>query len=239
MRADKFISQALNISRNQALELILSGSVMADDKLITKASQDLNDENITLVDDIFVGRGALKLRSFLQDNNIKVDNLDAIDIGSSTGGFMQVLLNFGVKSVIGVDVGKSQISDIVLADKRASVKEGTDIRILAKQFYNQNIKFNLITCDVSFISLKEIITYIDLIAEQNSTIITLFKPQFEVGREVKRNKKGVVKDEKAIQKAIYDFKLDTAKLGWRLKVLSPSKIAGKEGNVEYFFAFKK
>ena len=100
-------------------------------------------------------------------------------------------------------------------------------------------KFDLITCDVSFISLKEILPSIDALAGENCDIILLFKPQFEVGRTVKRNKKGVVTDAKAVREARAKFELAAANLGWIMRQTLECEVKGKEGNAEFFYAFNK
>ena len=100
-------------------------------------------------------------------------------------------------------------------------------------------KFDLITCDVSFISLKEILPSINALAGENCDIILLFKPQFEVGRTVKRNKKGVVTDVKAVREARAKFELAAANLGWIMRQTLECEVKGKEGNAEFFYAFNK
>ncbi len=104
---------------------------------------------------------------------------------------------------------------------------------------NAACKFDLITCDVSFISLKEILPSIDALAGENCDIILLFKPQFEVGRSAKRNKKGVVTDAKAVREARAKFELAAANLGWTMRQTLECDVKGKEGNAEFFYAFKK
>ena len=157
-----------------------------------------------------------------------------MDVGSSTGGFVQILLQRGAKSITALDVGSSQLSEILRRDPRVIVRESTDIR----EFVSEK-KFDLITCDVSFISLKEILPSIDALAGENCDIILLFKPQFEVGRTVKRNKKGVVTDAKAVREARAKFELAAANLGWIMRQTRECEVKGKEGNAELFYAFNK
>ena len=281
----------------------------------------LNGAKIELVGEIYVGRGALKLKSFLAAYPLEVRGKDALDVGSSTGGFVQILLQNGVKSVTALDVGSSQLDESLRADSRVIVAENTDVREFAAgrqssakegkfdgseqnlknqieqnfKFGNSNFvrqdgflgepskpalatlnlrqaeaktegvnsaclnlapkakdaeldsstaknvapKFDLITCDVSFISLKEILPSIDALAGQNCNIILLFKPQFEVGRSAKRNKKGVVTDAKAVREARAKFELAAANLGWIMRQTLECEVKGKEGNAEFFYAFNK
>ena len=272
-----------------------------------------NGAKIELVGEIYVGRGALKLKSFLAAYPLDVRGKNALDVGSSTGGFVQILLQNGVKSVIALDVGSSQLDKSLRADARVKVAENTDVREFAAGFQSslsdgkfdgaeQNFnlgksnfteqdgflgepskdafspsnltqagaktdeanlagvnlapkiqnakfdpraaknvapKFDLITCDVSFISLKEILPSIDALASQNCDIILLFKPQFEVGRSAKRNKKGVVTDAKAVREARAKFELAAANLGWIMRQTLECEVKGKEGNAEFFYAFNK
>ena len=202
MRFDNYVASVLNISRNKASELIKSGKVLADGQICTKVSNEVGEAKILLLDEIYVGRGALKLKSFLEAIKFDLTGKNALDIGSSTGGFMQILLERGVKSVTGVDVGTDQLDASLRSDERVKIYEKTDIREFAKQ---EQDKFDLITCDVSFISFAEILPAIGDLVSTNSLIITLFKPQFEVGVGVKRNKKGVVTDMKAINLAMKRF----------------------------------
>ena len=149
---------------------------------------------------------------------------------------MQILLERSVKSVTGVDVGTDQLDASLRSDERVKIYEKTDIREFAKQ---EQDKFDLITCDVSFISLAEILPAICELSSENSFIITLFKPQFEVGVGVKRNKKGVVTDMKAINLAMKRFEVMANSLGFKMIVCKECEVRGKEGNAEFFYAFNK
>ncbi|WP_291936484.1 SAM-dependent methyltransferase [Campylobacter sp.] len=157
---------------------------------------------------------------------------DVLDVGSSTGGFVQILLQRGAKSVTALDVGSSQLSEILRRDPRVIVRENTDIREFASEK-----KFDLITCDVSFISLNLILKSLASLAK--SALIVLFKPQFEVGTEIKRNKKGVLRDEKAVRAARAKFERLCAELGLTVLYASACKITGKEGNREFFYLLKR
>lgn len=234
MRLDNFLADNLKISRNQARELIKNLKVKINDKIITKISF-LTDENTKfeiLEDKIYVSRAANKLKYFLHESDISITNLNCLDIGSSTGGFIEVLLEFGASKVVGVDVGNNQIHNSLRNETRLEIYENTDIR----DFKSDEL-FEIITCDVSFIGINEILNIINSYA--SNFIVILFKPQFEVGKSVKRDKKGVVKDEKAILQAMRKFEANALSLGWNLYIKTNSKIKGKEGNEEVFYAFKK
>nr|WP_315049248.1 SAM-dependent methyltransferase [uncultured Campylobacter sp.] len=167
-----------------------------------------------------------------QKDILNLAGVDVLDVGSSTGGFVQILLQRGAKSVTALDVGSSQLSEILRRSPRVIVRENTDIR----EFESEK-KFDLITCDVSFISLNLILKSLARLAK--SALIVLFKPQFEVGAEVKRNKKGVLKDEKAVCAARAKFERLCAELGLAVLHASACKITGKEGNREFFYLLKR
>ena len=167
-----------------------------------------------------------------QKEVLNLAGADVLDVGSSTGGFVQILLQRGAKSVTALDVGSSQLSEILRRDSRVIVRENTDIREFASKK-----KFDLITCDVSFISLNLILKSLASLAK--SALIVLFKPQFEVGAEAKRNKKGVLKDEKAPRAARAKFERLCAELGLAALHASACKITGKEGNQEFFYLLKR
>ncbi|AXP08809.1 TlyA family RNA methyltransferase [Campylobacter hepaticus] len=252
MRYDFFVAKRLNISRNKALELIENEEVLLNDKSFKasfnikkflvklKQKKDLSFEeifsskelNLELLGKIYVSRAALKLKTFLQNNNIFIKDKICLDIGSSTGGFVQILLENKALKVVALDIGDKQLHASLRSHARLIVYENTDLR----EFKSEE-QFDLITCDVSFISLKSLLFYIDQLALKE--LILLFKPQFEVGKNVKRDKKGVLKDDKAISKSRLDFEKECAKLGWILKNTQESCIKGKEGNIEYFYYYVK
>jgi len=235
MRLDQYLTQYFDIqSRNKASEFIKSNKVKVNNKIISKPSYKVedNDSIELLEDDFYVSRSAYKLKYFLDEISINFEDKNALDIGSSTGGFTQILLNNNIKDVNCVDVGSNQLHESLRNNEKIKFFENCDIR----NFSTEN-KFDVITCDVSFISLHNILHSIDILA--NDAIIILFKPQFEVGINVKRDKKGVVLDKKAIEKARLLFLEATSMLKWNLIYSSMSKLQGKDGNNEELFYFKK
>ncbi|KLE00933.1 23S rRNA (cytidine-2'-O)-methyltransferase TlyA [Aliarcobacter butzleri] len=236
MRLDMYLTTNFNIqSRNKATELIKSNKVKCDGEIITKPSFNVLDfHKIELLeDDFYVSRAAYKLKFFLQElKNFDLKDKNALDIGSSTGGFTQILLENEIKKVTCVDVGTNQLHERIKYNDKINFSENTDIR----NFESDEI-FDIVTCDVSFISILNIIDAINTLASKD--IIILFKPQFEVGSNVKRDKKGIVKDNNAIQKARDNFLNKTNILNWTLKYSNISKLQGKDGNVEEFFYFSK
>jgi 23S rRNA (cytidine1920-2'-O)/16S rRNA (cytidine1409-2'-O)-methyltransferase len=234
MRLDKYLIQnGYFDSRNKAGEAIKNEKVRINSEIIIKASYKVNeDDKIEVLGENFVSRAAWKLKNYIDKYNINTQNKLALDIGSSTGGFSEVLLLNGVKKVVCVDVGKNQLHSKIRDNEKSEVYEETDIREFQ---YPQ--KFDIIVSDVSFISLLKIIYKIYELAKED--IILLFKPQFEVGRSTKRDKRGVVTDERAIFSALENFKLQCEILGWELIKEEESSILGKEGNKEYILHFKK
>ena len=235
MRLDLFLTEAFNIqSRNKAHELIKAQKIKIDGFIITKPSFKVEEKHkIEILEDSFyVSRAAYKLKHFLQELDLKLNNLNALDIGSSTGGFTQILLENSVKKVTCVDVGSNQLHEKIKNNPNIEFFENCDIR----DFKSEAI-FDIVTCDVSFISIHNILDDINRLASKD--IIILFKPQFEVGNNIKRDKKGVVKDKNAITQASVRFLGATALLNWNLIKNSYSKLEGKDGNLEELFYFQK
>ena len=235
MRLDQYLTQNFNIqSRNKASEIIKSNKVKIDGKTVSKPSYLVDDTSSIelLEEDFYVSRAAYKLKYFLDEISLDLKNQNALDIGSSTGGFTQILLEKNIKKVTCVDVGSNQLHQKIKENKRIVFFENQDIRTFETEDH-----FDIITCDVSFISILNILNDINRLSKDK--IIILFKPQFEVGTNIKRDKKGVVKDKKAILKARTKFLLECKLLEWELKYNSISKLEGKDGNEEELFYFNK
>jgi len=235
VRLDNYLVENKNAeSRNKAQTLIKDGLVSINNKIIKKSSFKVEEGDEVRIEEhkSFVSRSAHKLDAFLNELNLDTHARVALDIGSSTGGFTQVLLERGVQEVSAVDVGRDQLHHSLRENTQVFVYEGCDIRE-----FNPQKRFDLVVSDVAFISLIYILDDVERLATRD--IILLFKPQFEVGREAKRDKNGVVLDKKAIDKAMTKFE-DACRLkGWRLVKKSPSSLAGKEGNLEYCYYYEK
>ena len=221
-------------SRNKSSEMIKSGEVRVDGKIIKKPSFDVfGDENIeTLEKKHYVSRAGYKLKGFLQELELDIEAKECLDVGSSTGGFVEVLLEYGAKRVTCVDVGSMQLHLSLRDNPKVEIFENCDIR----EFEHKD-RFDVLTCDVSFISISQLLYKLDKLAKKD--IIILFKPQFEVGVGVKRDKKGVVKDRFAISKAKDNFEASCFGLGWKLVSKRESVLRGKEGNEEFFYYYTK
>lgn len=235
MRLDLFLTKTFNIqSRNKACEFIKSHKVKIDGIIITKPSFNVepNHQVVLLEDTFYVSRASYKLKHFVEELSLTFENKEALDIGSSTGGFTQVLLEKNIQKVTCVDVGSNQLHPFLKENPKIEFFENCDIRN-----FKPNKSFEVITCDVSFISLHHILNAINELS--SSEIIILFKPQFEVGNNIKRDKKGVVLDKKAIEHSRIEFIKATQNLNWKLIANRISSLQGKEGNIEELFYFKK
>ena len=235
MRLDSYLfEKGFAQSRNKAAELIKEGSVWVNGKVERKSSVEIGENDTVDVEKItqYVSRAGLKLRGFINELSLHVKGADVIDNGSSTGGFVQVWLEEDVKSVTAVDVGSEQLHPSLKVDNRIILHENSDIRL-----FNPNKTYDMVSCDVSFIGIGTLIEHINRLAKKD--IIILFKPQFEVGKDVKRSTKGVVKDGSAIMRAQNQFEAQTTTLGWQLMDKRESLLKGKEGNVETFYYFKQ
>jgi len=236
MRLDKYlVEEGYFESRNRANDAIKAGQVMVDGKKV-KASAKVDENTIVEVEDtkFYVSRAARKLENFLVEHPVDLQGKKALDIGSSTGGFAQIVLENAVATLSCVDVGKDQLHVSLRNNEKLSLHEETDIR----EFQSDDA-FELITCDVSFISILQITDDIDRLGQNGTDIIILYKPQFEVGKDVKRDSKGVVQDLDAIARRKEDFEAEASKLGWELKYQALSQVQGKEGNQEYLYHFIK
>ncbi|NOZ90556.1 MAG: TlyA family RNA methyltransferase [Epsilonproteobacteria bacterium] len=233
-RLDKYLVQEGYFeSRNRAIDAIKRGKVFVDGK-IAKPSTKCNQNSSIDIDNekFYISRSAKKLELFLQEYPLDLKEKRALDIGSSTGGFVQILLENEVQSVTAVDVGSNQLHHSLRENPKVIVHENQDIR----EFESQ-IPFEVVTSDVSFISILQIIDDIERLS--CGDMILLFKPQFEVGRNIKRDSRGVVVDRDAIDRAKERFEQKASELGWKLCYSTPSKLAGKSGNIEYVYHFRK
>ena len=219
MRLDDKVKELFNISKTKAQKYIREGIVKVDNKIITKPGYILKDEeknnkkeyNIEIIEEknryIYVSQGALKLKKAVEEFNLQEilkDNI-CIDIGSSTGGFTEILLENGVKKVYSIDVGTSQLDEKLKRNNKVISIENTDFRNIQidkeNKFQNDNI--DTIVGDLSFISLKKIIDKIGEISPEN--MILLIKPQFEVGEDIARKYNGVIDDKKKHIEIIEDI----------------------------------
>ena len=234
MRLDQYLVEAgLAETRSKAQQCIKAGAVTVDGAVVRKPAFVLAEQQVTLAEPMpYVSRAALKLRGFLPALPFACTGMTALDIGASTGGFTQVLLEAGAVRVDAVDVGTDQLHPTLKNDARVRSFERTDIR-----HFTPGHTYDLVTSDVSFISLHHILGDVDRLAGR--WIILLFKPQFEVGREARRDRRGVVTDAVAVARATEAFEAACGARGWRLCAKAAAAIAGKEGNTETCYCYEK
>lgn len=236
MRLDKYlVDESYYESRNRANDAIKAGLVMVDGKK-GKPSSKIDENTVVEVEDskFYASRAARKLENFLAEHPVDIQGKRALDIGSSTGGFAQIVLENDVGTLDCVDVGSDQLHISLRDNAKLSLHEETDIRE-----YQNDDAFELVTCDVSFISILQITNDIDRLSKSGTNIVILYKPQFEVGKDVKRDSKGVVLDKDAIARRKEEFEVEAKKLGWEEKFQAESKVQGKAGSQEYLYHFIK
>ncbi len=227
-------------SRSRARDAINRGTVRVDGDCVTKASLSVHPSSNIVIDDPaqhYVSRAALKLLEALDHFDLSIDGGICLDVGASTGGFTQVMLERGAKHVFAVDVGHDQLDESLRQDERVSALEGINSRALdATMLEGQSPEF--IASDVSFISLKLALPPALALASGGAHCVLLVKPQFEVGRH--RVGKGGIVDPEDGKQAASDLRdwLNNQE-GWSATGLCPSPISGGDGNLEYLLAGQK
>lgn len=220
-------------SRSRARDAVLRGTIRIEGVAASKPAQMvLADAAITIADEAqhYVSRAALKLKHGLEHFAVNASGRHALDIGASTGGFTQVLLEEGAAHVTAIDVGHGQM---MIHDPRVKLIEGLNARDLAREHLAHPV--DLVVCDVSFISLKLALPNALALAEPGAVLIALIKPQFEVGRDA-LGKGGIVSDTAEHQRVCGEISDFLAGHGWTVLGLAPSPIAGGDGNIEFLIA---
>ena len=234
VRADQLlVAQGLAESRTRAQALILAGNVFVGDRRVAKAGDMLAGDAVLTVkgrDHPWVSRGGIKLDHGLTHFGFGVNKAVALDVGSSTGGFTDVLLSRGAKRVYAVDVGTNQLAWKLRSDERVIVHEQTNARDLNTGIIPERI--DIVVCDASFIALHKVLDAALDLARPGASLVALVKPQFEAGRE-EVGKGGVVRDP-AVHQRVCDAAVTWVQSkGWRVCGVEPSPITGPEGNVEF------
>lgn len=222
-------------SREKAKRLIESGAVTVNGKQAKKPAMTVTDTDTVLCDTTslrFVGRGGYKLEKALHAAVIDVTGCVALDVGASTGGFTDCLLQAGAKQVFSLDVGTDQLHPALRADPRVVVLENTDIRDTAKTAVIPQSGVDICVIDVSFISLKQVLPAVLPFLKENARIVALIKPQFEAGRSA-LGKHGVVKDPMIHRQVLTDLCTFFADEQLSVQHLDFSPIRGGEGNIEF------
>ena len=234
------VSRGLAQSRERARALVLAGDVTVSGVRVTKAGT-LVDEAAEIVlrqpDHPWVGRGGVKLAHALERFAIDVSGRVALDIGASTGGFTDVLLERGAARVVALDVGHNQLDWRLRSDPRVVCLEGVNARYLTPANLPADLRtFDVVTIDVSFISLGLILPVVPPLLGPDGRVIALVKPQFEAGRgEV--GKGGVVRDEDVHARVVDEVSAAALRVGLERLAVEPSPVTGAEGNREFLLLF--
>lgn len=230
MRLDVWLAARDIKSREEAKRLITEGHVLVNGRT-AKPSYEVHDGDDIRVTAVsrYVSRGGQKLEAAINAFNIDMHGLVCLDIGASTGGFTDCMLQNGAEFVYALDVGHSQLDHSLAADKRVRSMEGVNIRSCTRDMFERHIDF--VSCDVSFISLRLVLPVIYSLLD-GGRAVTLIKPQFECGRS-DLGKGGIVKSGKVRERTVNEIKECAAALGLRIVGVIPSPIEGGDGNHEY------
>jgi 23S rRNA (cytidine1920-2'-O)/16S rRNA (cytidine1409-2'-O)-methyltransferase len=241
-RIDKLlIERGLAESRSKAQALVMAGVVLVNEQQVQKPSEQFAIDvriRVKHADDPasrYVGRGGLKLQAALREFQLNVQGAVCLDVGASTGGFTDCLLQNGAQKVFAIDVGHNQIDWRLRNDPRVEVREGVNARYLQPEDYP--VKFDLAVIDVSFISATKVLPAIVPLIRTGGSIVTLIKPQFEVGRgEVGGG--GIVRDAAKRAHAVETVNNAAAELGLSIDGVIESPIQGAEGNIEFLAHYR-
>lgn len=239
MRLDAYlVTQRLCRSRATASEAIRAGQVRVDGRIVTKPAVNVTGEEVVAVAETrekYVSRGGYKLEGALKAFSLDVTNFACVDIGASTGGFTDCLLQHGAASVLAIDSGTGQLVPSLAADLRVTSLENTNIR----DFVPEIPHFADFVCvDVSFISLKLVLPAVSLLLKDNGTAVCLIKPQFEAGRG-SLNKNGIVRDPAVYKRVIAAVTASAAQNGLTVEKVIESPIRGGDGNTEFLSCMRK
>ena len=233
---EALVARGLCASRSRARDAVLRGTVQVDGEQAAKPSQIVGANNVLTIHDeaqAYVSRAALKLKHGLSHFGIDPAGKHGLDIGASTGGFSQVLLEQGAAHVTAIDVGHGQMK---LEDPRITLIEGLNARDLSTEHLGGPVQ--LIVCDVSFISLKLALPPALALAEEGAELVALIKPQFEAGREA-LGKGGIVSDPQEHERVCREIVDFLALQGWRVLGVTGSPVEGGDGNREFLVGARK
>lgn len=227
------VERGLAGSRERAKRMIMAGEVLVDGQKIDKAGTTVKEEaEIRLLghDIPYVSRGGLKLEKAMKEFGVRLQDKVAADIGASTGGFTDCMLQNGAKKVFAIDVGYGQLAWKLRTDERVINMERTNIRTVTPEMIGEPLDFASI--DVAFISLTKVLPVAYTLLKETGEVVALIKPQFEAGRE-KVGKKGVVRDPAVHAQVLRDFTALAASLNLTIRNLTFSPVKGPEGNIEF------
>ena len=233
------MSRGLAESRTRAQALIMAGAVFSDEKKLSKAGDMLAEDaplEVRGKDHPWVSRGGIKLDHGLTHFGFDVNGAVALDVGSSTGGFTDVLLSRGAAKVYAVDVGTNQLAWKLRQDPRVVVHEQTNARSLDSSIIPEGV--DIVVCDASFISLAKVLEAPLMLAKRGAHLVALVKPQFEAGRE-EVGKGGVVRDPAVHERVCGEAADWVRSQAWTVLGVTPSPITGPEGNVEFLLGAER
>ena len=233
------MSRGLAESRTRAQALIMAGAVFSGERKLAKAGEMLAEDaplEVRGKDHPWVSRGGIKLDHGLTHFGFDVTGAVALDVGSSTGGFTDVLLSRGAAKVYAVDVGTNQLAWKLRQDPRVVVHEQTNARHLDASIIPEPV--DIIVCDASFIGLAKVLEAPLKLAKPRARLVALIKPQFEARRQ-EIGKGGVVRDAAVHARVVAEAKTWVEAEGWTVVGITPSPITGPEGNVEFLLAAEK
>lgn len=241
-RIDKIlVEQGLAASRTKAQALVMAGVVLVDEQRVEKPSQTVGPGAVLRIkgdspESRYVGRGGLKLEKALAEFNVDVKEFVCLDIGSSTGGFTDCLLQHGAAKIVAIDVGTNQLDWKLRSDPSVDVRENTNARELKPDDFDG--AFDLAVMDVSFISVNKILPVIPPLLGLKGKIIVLIKPQFEVGRgEV--GKGGIVREPEKHERVVREVNEFAESIGLKVGGVIESPILGAEGNKEFLAVYER
>ena len=234
----QLVARGVARSRERAKEMIKSGAVTVNGRIIRKSSFEVmpDDEIISSEKEIYVGRGALKLEKAAQTFGLDFSGRICIDIGASTGGFTEYMLMHGAERIYAVDVGTGQLAEKLRNNSRVINMENTDIRSVSEE--DTGGKADFISGDVSFISLEKILPDIYRLLKDNACAVVLIKPQFEAGKK-DIGKGGIVKERKVHERILSGLCGKFSEIGFSAAMLTHSPVKGGSGNIEYLALLKK
>lgn len=229
------VERGLVETRNKAVALIMAGEVIVNENTWTKPGHQFADDvDIRLKNQMqYVSRAGEKLASVIEPLGIDFMNKIVLDVGSSTGGFTDCALQYGAKKVISVDVGTNQLAYRLRTDERVELHEQTDIRN-----FESAEKADIAVIDVSFISLTKILEHVATLIEKDGQIVAMVKPQFEAGKALADEHKGLIVDEEVRQNVLAEFRAWAAD-HFIIQAEADSEVHGRHGNRERFFLLVK
>jgi 23S rRNA (cytidine1920-2'-O)/16S rRNA (cytidine1409-2'-O)-methyltransferase len=233
------VTQKLCESRTQAQALLLAGRVYVGERRIDKPGTKLDTTTELSVrgTSAYVSRGGNKLAGALTDLQLSPSDAVCVDVGASTGGFTDCLLQSGAKKVYAVDVGHGQLADKLRRDPRVVTREGVNARYLSASDFDEPIDW--IVVDASFIGIEKLVTALAQMAAPGATLLALIKPQFEAGREAVCQGKGVIRDPVVRQQAIANAIRSVVENGFTFLGQCDCRVPGPKGNVEHFLAARR